>query len=84
MPPIPKYRVLIYVGKEFGDPLSSVSPQNRLGRILYRSMCDPFLILSHALGNAESQFWRQVETSTPVKSVADYMNDKSIPLLHSS
>ena len=77
MPPVPKNKVLsIYVGKEFGDLLSSLSPRNRLGRILYCSKCDLFMMLSYVLGTAEPRFQRQVETLLPIKPVADYLNDK--------
>ena len=37
LPPLSKYRVFIYMGKEFGDLLSSVSTRNRFGRILYHT-----------------------------------------------
>ena len=44
-PPLPKYKVLIYMGKGFGDLMSSTSACYRLGRVLYRAKCDPFLML---------------------------------------
>jgi len=51
--PLPRYKVLVYVGKEFGDLMSSVSPRKRVGRILYCTKCDPFLMLSIALGTTK-------------------------------
>ena len=33
-PPLPKYNVLAFVGKEYGELMSSISPRNRVGRIL--------------------------------------------------
>ena len=74
--PLPKYKVLIYAGKEFGDLLSSVTTHSRFGRILYRTKCDPFLMLSHALGTAEPQHKEQASIVLPVQPVADYLNEK--------
>ena len=55
VPALPRYKVLVYVGKEFGDLMSSVSSHNRVGTILYRTKCDPFLMLSDALGTTKSK-----------------------------
>ena len=35
-PLLPRYKVLVYMGKEFGDLMSSVIARNRLGRVLYQ------------------------------------------------
>ena len=64
------------MGKEFGDLMSSVSARNRLGRVLYRAKCDPFLMLSHALGNAKPQYEKEGTMIPPVEPVADYLNEK--------
>ena len=55
VPPLPRYKVLVFLGKEFWDlhVMSSVSPRNRVGRLLFRTKCDPFVMLSHALGTAK-------------------------------
>jgi hypothetical protein len=52
--PSPKYKVLLFVGKEFGDLMSSSCPCTRIGRLLYRTKCDPYVMLSHALGTTKS------------------------------
>lgn len=75
-PSLPKYKVLIYMGKEFGDLMSSTSACYRLGRVLYRAKCDPFLMLSHALRTAKPQCEKEGNTALPVKPVANYLNDK--------
>ena len=59
VPSLPRYQVFVYMGKEFGDLMSSVSAHNRLGRVLYHAKCGPFLILSHALGNAKAQYEKE-------------------------
>ena len=64
------------MGKEFGDLMSSVSTRNRYGRILYRTKCDPFLMLSHALGTSKTQNEEQVSIAPPVEPVADYLSQK--------
>ena len=76
VPPQPRYQVLVYMGKEFGDLMSSVSARNRLGRIMYRAKCDPFLMLSHALGNAKPQYEKGGTSIPPVEPVAEYLNEK--------
>ena len=75
VPPLPRYQVFVYMGKEFGDLMSSVSARNRLGRVLYRAKCDPFLMLSHALGNAKAQYEKEGTMIPPVEPVADYLNE---------
>ena len=44
------YRVLMFIGKELGDLMSSSCPCKRIGRLLYRNKCDPYVMLSHVLG----------------------------------
>ncbi len=51
--PMPRYRVLVYIGREFGDLMSSVCHYKRIGRIFYHTKCDPFVMLSNALGTAK-------------------------------
>ncbi len=46
IPPLPKYRLLVCMAKEFGDLMTSVSARNRFARVLYPAKCDPFLMLS--------------------------------------
>ena len=48
--PYQRYKVLLFVGKEFGDLMSSSCPCKRIGRLLYRTKCDPYVMLSYALG----------------------------------
>ena len=63
------------MGREFGDLMSSVSPCNRVGRILYHTTCDPFLMLSHALGTAKSK--PEASNSRDMcEKVAGYLNEK--------
>ena len=78
-PLLPRYKVLVYVGKEYGSLMSSVCPCNRLGRILYRTMCDPFLMLSHAMGTATIESHKNEDFRDfipPVEPVACYLSDK--------
>ena len=72
--PLPKYKVLVFVGKEFGDLLSSISPSKRVGRILYRAKCDPFMMLSHALGAPKAKF--DGYGGLPVEQVIDHLNQR--------
>ena len=76
--PLPKYKVFVHFGREFGDLMSSVSPYKRHGRILFRTKCDPFLMLSHALGSmkCENQDVEEVVLSQQIKSIAQHLNDK--------
>ena len=52
--PFPRYKVLLYLGEEFGDLMFSSCPCKRIGRLLYRTKCDPYVMLSHALGATKS------------------------------
>lgn len=75
--PLPRYKVLVFLEKEFGDLMSSVSPRNRVGRLLFRTKCDPFVMLSHALGTAKKECKEEESSVVPqVKQVADYLNEK--------
>ena len=75
--PLPGYKVFLYVGKEFGDLLSSSCPCRRIGRLLYRPKCDPYVMLSHALGATKSGNSKSAPTSSPpLKQVASYLNEK--------
>ena len=75
--PLPGYKVFLYVGKEFGDLLSSSCPCKRIGRLLYRTKCDPYVMLSHALGATKSGNSKSAPTSSPpLKQVASYLNEK--------
>ena len=75
--PSSRYQVLLCVGKEFGDLLSSSCPCKRIGRLFYRTKCDPFVMLSHALGATKSTHTKCAPTSSlQVKHVASYLNDK--------
>ena len=75
--PCPRYQVLLCVGNEFGDLLSSSCPCKRIGRLLYRTKCDPFVMLSHALGATKSTHTKCAPTSSlQVKHVASYINEK--------
>ena len=66
----------LFTWEEFGDLMSSVSARNRLGRVLYRAKCDPFLMLSHALGNAKPQHENEGSSIPPVEPVVEYLNEK--------
>ena len=75
--PFPRYKVLLYLGKEFGDLMSSSCPCKRIGRLLYRTKCDPYVMLSHALGETKSDDSKIAPTnSLPLKQVASYINEK--------
>ena len=75
--PSARYQVLLCVGKEFGDLLSLSCPCKRIGRLLYRTKCDPFVMLSHALGATKSTHTKCAPTSSlQVKHVASYLNEK--------
>ena len=76
VPALPRYQVLVYVGKEFGDLMSSVSHRNSVGRIFYRTKCDPFLMLSHALGTAKSKPQVGHARGHVCEEVAGYLNEK--------
>ena len=76
VPALPRYKVLVYVGKEFGGLMSSVSPRNRVGRILYRTKCDPFLMLSRALGTTKSKPQVGHARGHVCEEVAGYLNEK--------
>ena len=68
---------IIYIGKEFRDLLSSSCPCRRIGRLLYRPKCDPYVMLSHALGATKSGNSKSAPTSPPpLKQVASYLNEK--------
>ena len=72
---LPRYKVLLYIGKEFGDLLSSSCPCKRIGRLLYRTKCDPYVMLSYALGETKSDDSKTAPTF-PLKRVASYLNEK--------
>lgn len=57
--PLPRYKILVYVGKAFGDLMSSVTPCKRVGRILYRTKCDLFLMLYNPLGTSKSKIGKR-------------------------
>ena len=56
--------------------MSSVSPHNRVGRILYSTKCDPFLMLSHALSTAKSKPQVSYSRDNMCIEVAGYLNEK--------
>ena len=74
---MPQYRVLVYVGREFGNLLSMICRHDKIGRMLFRTNSDPFTMLSHALGVTKT---RCDETSIPmarkVHDTALYLNEK--------
>lgn len=73
---LPRYKVLVYVEKEFGDLMSSVTPCKRVGRILYRTKCDPFLMLSNALGTSKSKVGKDTSSKALLmEQVADYLSE---------
>ena len=73
----PRYKVLLFLGKEFGDLMSSSCPCKRIGRLLYRTKCDPYVMLSHALGATKSTSSGGNSSKTlPIKQVASYVNEK--------
>ena len=45
----PKYKVFIYILKEFSNLVTSSLPCKKYGRILYRTNCDPFLMLAQPI-----------------------------------
>ena len=81
--PLPRYRVLVYIGREFGNLMSSVCHNKRIGRILYRTKCDPLVMLSHALGTTKPDLdlsEENVSMSQTLRTVADYLNEKILQL----
>ena len=75
--PSPRYKVLLFLGKEFGDLMSSSCPRKRIGRWLYRTKCDPYVMLSHALGTTKSTNSGGTSSRTlPIRHVASYVNEK--------
>ncbi len=81
--PLPRYRVLVYLGREFGNLMSSVCHNKRIGRIFYRTKCDPLVMLSHALGTTKPDLEHNQENtnmSQMLRAVADYLNGKIMQL----
>ena len=79
----PKYKVLLFLGKEFGDLMSSSCPCPRIGRLLYRAKCDPYVMLSHALGATKNISTQGTggtggtgSKALPIQQVASYLNEK--------
>ncbi len=81
--PLPRYRVLVYISKEFGNLMSSVCHNKRIGRIFYRTKCDPLVMLSHALVTTKPDLdcsEENVSMSQTLRAVADYLNEKIMQL----
>ncbi len=77
--PLPRYRILVHMGREFGNLMSSVCYNKRIGRILYCKKCDPLVMLSHALVTTTPDLdYSQENTnmSQMLRSVVDYLNGK--------
>lgn len=47
-----------------------------LGRVVNHPKCDPFIMLSHALRNANPQYEKEGSSIPPVEPVAEYLNEK--------
>ena len=73
--PLPTYRGVLFVGKESGDLMSSVSPHNRIGR-MYHTNCDTFIMLFHVLGTSKSKHNDTGPRGLPVGKVFDELNRK--------
>ena len=63
--PSPSYQILLCVGKELGDLLSSSCPCKRIGRLLYRTNCDPICDVISCLGGND------LDTSTFTVATTD-------------
>ena len=79
----PKYKVLLFLGKEFGDLMSSSCPCPRIGRLLYQAKCDPYVMLSHALGATKNISTQGTggtggtgSKALPIQQVAPYLNER--------
>ncbi len=68
----------MYMGREFGNLMSSVCHKKQIGRIFYSKKCNPLVMLSHALGTKPDLDYCQENTnmSQILRSVADYLNGK--------
>ncbi len=81
--PLPRYRVLVYMGREFGNLMSSVCHNMRVGSIFYRTKCDPLVMLPHAQGTTKPDLdysQGNISMSQTLRVVADYLNKKIMQL----
>ena len=76
--PPSKCRVLSLVGSEVGEFMSSFCHHKKIGRVFYRTGADPFVLLSHAVGQANQRDGEQsaLPLSSPVRSAVDSLNNK--------
>ena len=63
--------------EKFGDLMSSSCPCPRIGRLLYRTKCDPYVMLPHALGATKTTSTGGTGSKPlPIQHVASYLNEK--------
>ena len=67
----------MFIGKEFGDLMSSSYSCKRIGGLLYRNKCDPYVMLSHALGATKTTCNVKSEAGAiSVQQVGSHLNEK--------
>ena len=74
--PLPRYRVFVYIGKQYGNLMSMACRHDKIGRMLFRTNCDPFIMLSHALVTTSNQTAESSTVIQRVHSVGQYLNEK--------
>ena len=75
--PLPRYRVLVHVGREFGSVMSMLCRHDRICRMLFRTNSDPYTMLSHALGvNELDVMMIIIPMAQTVHNVAMHLNKK--------
>ena len=66
---------LIHIGNEYGNLMSMACRHDKIGRMLFRTNCDPFVMLSHALGTKAKQNEESKTMPQRVHSVGEYLNE---------
>ena len=74
--PLPRYRVLVYVGREFGNLMSMLCRHNKFGRMLFRTNADPYIMLSYALGVTTTGCDDYILMAQTIRNVAVHLNVK--------
>ena len=72
----PKYKVFIYILKGFSNLITSSLPCKKYGRILYRTNCDPFLMLAHSLGSKKVEVKEKESFCEQMRPVMRHLNKK--------
>ena len=72
----PKYKVFIYILKEFSNLITSSLPCKKYGRILYCTNCDPFLMLAHSLECKKVKVKEKESFCEQMRPVMRHLNKK--------